>query len=137
MTLFEVPFKLLSQQKWSSFPCFSHGKGIFFNFGSLNSDLRIYAADTSEGNWRNLYLSKTENAKIFLILNPIKDYLVSLSIGQAVLRIYLILMQIRILDPHWKKMKPDPGYFFKIYWLFFNKAEFSNFLSYFFRLFLC
>ena len=41
----------------------------------------------------------------------------------AVLRIQLILM--RILDPHWKKMDPDPdpnldpdpdpGYFFKIY----------------------
>ena len=26
-------------------------------------------------------------------------------------------MRIRILDPHWKKMDPDPGheYFFKIY----------------------
>ena len=27
---------------------------------------------------------------------------------------------------------PDPGYFHKIYWIFFNKAECSNFLSYFF-----
>ena len=24
-------------------------------------------------------------------------------------------IQIRILDPHYKKMDPDPGYFFKIY----------------------
>ena len=44
------------------------------------------------------------------------------------------MMRIRILDPHWKKMDPDPdpGYLFKIYLNFFNKAEFSNFLSYFF-----
>ena len=35
----------------------------------------------------------------------------------SVLRIHLILMRIRIqiLDPHWKKMDPDPGHFFKIY----------------------
>ena len=33
----------------------------------------------------------------------------------AVLRIHLIL--IRILDPHWKKMDPNPGYFFKINWI--------------------
>ena len=32
-----------------------------------------------------------------------------------VLRIYLTLMRIRILDPRWKKMDPDPGHFFKIY----------------------
>ena len=31
----------------------------------------------------------------------------------------------------------DPGYFFKIYWILFNKAEFLKFVSYFFRLFLC
>ena len=30
-------------------------------------------------------------------------------------RIHLILMRIRILDPHQEKMGPDPGYFFKIY----------------------
>ena len=46
---------------------------------------------------------------------------------QSGLRIHLILMRIRILDPHCKKMDPDPGHFFKI-----NKAEFSNWLSYFF-----
>ena len=28
------------------------------------------------------------------------------------LRIHLILMRIRILDPHWKKTDPDPGQFF-------------------------
>ena len=27
----------------------------------------------------------------------------------AVLRIHLILMRIRILDPYWKKMDPDPN----------------------------
>ena len=43
------------------------------------------------------------------------------STGATVLRIYLILMRIRILDLHCKKMDPnpdpDPGYkpFFKIY----------------------
>ena len=33
----------------------------------------------------------------------------------SVLNIHLILMRIRILDPHWKKMDtdPDPGDFFK------------------------
>ena len=51
-------------------------------------------------------------------------------------------IQIRILDPHREKMDPDlnpdpdPGYFHKIYWIFFfNKAECSIFLSYFFRIF--
>ena len=43
----------------------------------------------------------------------------------AVLRIHLVFMRIRIriLDPHWKKMDPDPepGHFFKINWIFFNK----------------
>ena len=43
------------------------------------------------------------------------------------LRIHLFLMRIRIriLDPHWKKMDPDPnpdpgldpGHFYKIYWI--------------------
>ena len=32
------------------------------------------------------------------------------SSNMSVLRVQLILM--RILDPHWKKMDPDPGYFF-------------------------
>ena len=29
-------------------------------------------------------------------------------------------MRIRILDPHWEKMDPNPGHehFFKIYWFF-------------------
>ena len=38
----------------------------------------------------------------------------------TVLRIQLILLRIRILGPHWKKMDPDPnlGYFFKINWIF-------------------
>jgi len=29
-------------------------------------------------------------------------------------------------------LDPDPGYFFEIYLIFVNKAEFSNFYSYFF-----
>jgi len=32
---------------------------------------------------------------------------------------------------------PEPVYFSKVYWIFFNKAEFSNYLSSFFRLFIC
>ena len=47
-------------------------------------------------------------------------------------------MRIRILDPHWNKMEPDPGRSFLLtFTVFFDKAEFPNFLSYFFRLFLC
>ena len=50
---------------------------------------------------------------------------------KTVLRIKIILMRIRIFDPEWKKIDldpdPDPGYFFKIYWIFFNKAKFSIF----------
>ena len=30
-----------------------------------------------------------------------------MAVFNAVLRIHLILMWIRILDPHWKKMYPD------------------------------
>ena len=80
-----------------------------------------------------------------LILSP-SNYLF-----QSVLRIQLILMRIRILDPHWKKMDPDPdpnpdpdadpGYFFKIYWVFLTKQNFKIFclifFAYFFCLFLC
>ena len=41
--------------------------------------------------------------------------------AQALLRIHLILIRLRILDPHWKTMDPDPGHehFLKIYWFFF------------------
>ena len=55
---------------------------------------------------------------------------------KPVLRIHLILMRIRILNPHWKKMDPDPVYFFwwtiqkwgNFYNLFFQKfrVEFSS-----------
>ena len=41
-----------------------------------------------------------------------------MNIYMNVLRIHLILMRIRILDPHWKKIDPDPGNFQKIYWIF-------------------
>ena len=48
----------------------------------------------------------------------------------SVLRIQLILIRIRILDPHWKKMDPDPdpdpGYFFKIYWIFLTQQNFQT-----------
>ena len=37
------------------------------------------------------------------------------------LRIYLILIRIQILDPYWKKMDPDPYNFFQIYWIFLTK----------------
>ena len=47
---------------------------------------------------------------------------------QTVLRIHLILMRIRILDPHWKKTDPDPGHehSFKIY-RYFNRRIFKLF----------
>ena len=51
-----------------------------------------------------------------------------------VLRIHIILMRIRIRDPHFKIMDPDPGHFFKIYW-FLNKKYNSNVLCYFFAYF--
>ena len=62
----------------------------------------------------------------------------------AVLRIQLILMRIMIMDPHWKKLDPepnqdldpDPGYFFKIYGIFLTKQNFQI-LVIFYRLFLC
>ena len=52
-----------------------------------------------------------------------------------VLTIHLILMRIRILDQHWEKMDPDPGHFFKIYWIFLTKNNFQFFFI-FFRIFL-
>ena len=42
---------------------------------------------------------------------------------------------IRILDLPWKKMDPDPGHFFKIYWIFLTKKNFQIFI-YIFRIFL-
>ena len=56
----------------------------------------------------------------------------------AVLRIHFILMRIRILDSHWKKMEPYPnpdlGHFFKIYWIFLTKNNYKIlfFLAYFY-----
>ena len=48
---------------------------------------------------------------------------------KTVLRIHLILMRIRILDPHWEKMDPDPdsGHFYKIYWIILTKNNFQIF----------
>ena len=53
------------------------------------------------------------------------------------LGIHLILMRIWIQDPGspLEKIDPNPGHSFKIYWIFFNKAEFWHFLSYFFAYF--
>ena len=56
------------------------------------------------------------------------------------LRIHLILMQIRILDPHWKKMDPDPNpgheyllkcrniflFFAKTWWTIQRSGNFKN-----------
>ena len=55
---------------------------------------------------------------------------------KPVLRIHLILLRtlIRILDPHWKKMDPDPGHFFKIYRIFLTKNNFQLFCFIFFSL---
>ena len=41
-------------------------------------------------------------------------------------------------DPHWKKMEPypDPGQFFKIYWIFWTKNNFQIFCLIFSPLFL-
>ena len=59
---------------------------------------------------------------------------------KPVLRIHLILMRIRILNPHWKKMDPDPdpdpGYFFKIYWIFLTKQYFQLLCFIFFVMFI-
>ena len=48
----------------------------------------------------------------------------------AVLRINIILMRIRILDPHWKNMDPDPDpghflkkFFFCSFWLIFYPLD--------------
>ena len=51
------------------------------------------------------------------------------------LTLQLILMRIRILDPHWKKVDPDPGLFFKIYWIFQQKLIFNFFFIIFFAYF--
>ena len=60
----------------------------------------------------------------------------SLCTGKlSVLRIHLILMliRIRILDPHWKNVDPDPDHFFKNYLFFFNKKMiFKFFFAYFY-----
>ena len=37
-----------------------------------------------------------------------KEEYIGHRVISAVLRIHLILMQIRILDPHWKEMDPNP-----------------------------
>ena len=47
-------------------------------------------------------------------------------------------IRILILDPHWKKMDPDPnpdpnpdpdpGYFFESYWIFFYKIKIFKFV---------
>ena len=62
---------------------------------------------------------------------------VILKLYNAVLRIHLILMRIRIriLDPHWKKTDPDPGHYFKIYWIFLTKNNFQIFCFIFFAYF--
>ena len=45
-------------------------------------------------------------------------------------------MRIRILDPHWNKNNPDPGYFLINKMNFFNKAELSILFSHFFLSYL-
>ena len=37
------------------------------------------------------------------------------------------MIRIRILDPHWKKMDPDPGHFLTDILNFFNKKQFQIF----------
>ena len=67
--------------------------------------------------------------------NELKNIHVYIFIqNKSVLRIHLLLMRIRILNPHWKKMdpNPDPGNLFKIYWVFFN--NFFEFVVLFFSL---
>ena len=73
------------------------------------------------------------------ILNPLNIHDSANKINhvfQAVLRIHLILMRIRILDPHWKKMGPDPGHFFKIHWIFLTKDNFQIFVLLFSLIFI-
>ena len=52
------------------------------------------------------------------------------------LRIHLILMWIWILDPHWKKMDSDSGYFFNIYCIFFTTQNFQIFCLIFLLIFM-
>ena len=52
--------------------------------------------------------------------------------SHSVLRIHVILMRIRILNPHWKKIYPDAGHFFKIYWIFFYQKIIFNFYCFIF-----
>ena len=46
---------------------------------------------------------------------------------RGVHRIHLILMQIRILDPHWKKWNPDPGPGISLLIFFLTKQNFQFF----------
>ena len=53
----------------------------------------------------------------------------------AVLRIHYILMRIRILNPHWKKMDPDPGHFLTDLLNFLTKNNFQILYLFFFAYF--
>ena len=60
-------------------------------------------------------LNKLSAKKILLLLGPKSEKVDNLFC--PVIRIHLILMRIRILDPHWKKMDPGHEPFFQVYWI--------------------
>ena len=83
--------------------------------GSNNVSLRHHDTELNHG--ENSLLVPTQ-VRVFCILMREKILnFGTISFIVSVPRIHLILMQIWILDPHWKKLDPDPGYFF-IYWIF-------------------
>ena len=69
--------------------------------------------------WRIASPVKLKNISTFFSLCPPHG-----EYFYAVLRIQLILMRIRIriLDPHWKKMDPNPD---PNYWIFITKQNFQ------------
>ena len=94
--------------------------------GSNNASLRHHDTELNHG--ENSLLVPTQ-VRVFCILMREKILnFGTISFIVSVPRIHLILMQIWILDPHWKKLDPDPD---PGHEHFCNKAEFSKFLSFF------
>ena len=63
-------------------------------------------------------------------VEPLKRFRLSVLLFYVMLRIHFILMRIRIQDPHWEKMYPDP--ILKDFLNFLTKNNFEIF----FRLFI-
>ena len=79
---------------------------------------------------------RTQRELVSICTQSIRVYPINFPcISTLVLRINLILKRIRILDPHWKKMDPDPIHEKKYDLLIFFTEKFSNYFSYFFTYF--